>query len=234
MKTIVMICSIIVYFTSCGFANPMETPNLNPERMLSPQISEESRKNPNQENFLVVAGESIGPIHLNDELQDVFKIFPFVRNYDALHKESVYKTPKGTIECAGIFHKNIFNGQFDRDVIFYYKNERIVQIEGRSSKFYMKNGIKSGDNLSSLLKKCKECQTYILRSSEGYNVGGKDFIYLVNEREGITFEMRYDKKRKGRALDGFIVFSKNTPFLPGTCVTSLLFEKVSRSEIRKF
>lgn len=228
-----MICSIIVYFTSCGFANPMETPNLNPERMLSPQISEESRKNPNQENFLVVAGESIGLIHLNDELQDVFKIFPFVRNYDALHKESVYKSPKGTTECAGVFNKFIFNGKFDRALSFYYKSEKVVQIEGRSSKFYMKNGIKSGDNLSSLLKKCKECQTYILMGSGGDKFDGKDFIYLVNEPEGVAFEMSYDKKRKRMTLGGFIVFNKNSQFKPGTCVTEpQSFEEILRNSIK--
>ena len=221
MKTITLFCLIIAHSLSmsCGLSKTIETANLNVEQISLQQPSDELSQNRNPDNFLVVAGESIGAIHLNDKLEDVFKIFPFIRNYDALHKESVYKTPEGIFECAGVFRKNIFNGQFDRAVAFYYKNESVVQIEGESSKFYMKNGIKSGDSLSSLLKKCKECKTYILKGSGGEKVGGKDFIYLVNEQEGVAFEMRYDKKQKRRTLDRFIVFNKNSPFLPETCVT---------------
>jgi hypothetical protein len=200
-------------------------------------IPNEIPKNREQQNLLVIAGESIGPIYLNDKLEDIFKIFPFVKNYDALRKESVYKIPEGTIECAGEFLKVVFNKNnlVEGILSFYYKNEKVVQIEVESSKFYMKNGIMEGDSLSSLLKKCKECQTYILRGSGGEKVGGKDFIYLVNEPEGVAFEIRYDKKQKRRTLDRFIIFNKNSLFKPGTCITPpQSFEAVPRDSIDRF
>lgn len=171
------------------------------------------------DDSLVVPAQSVGPITLGITREEVEKITPFRKNYDAFHEKGYYTSPGGTITCAAVLHKNSISKQDDFEVFVYFENDRVVQIEGNSPRYHLQNGIKYDDRFDKVRGVYPGAEMYVLKGSGAAVVGGKDLVYLVDKAAGLAFEFRYWKKVKSMVLHNFIVFPKNSQFLPSACVT---------------
>ena len=171
------------------------------------------------DDSLVVTGQSVGPVTLGITREEVEKIIPFRKNYDAFHEKGDYTSRAGTISCPAVLHKSSGSKQDDFELFVYFAYDRVVQIEGNSPRYRLQNGIKYNDPFDKVRGIYPGAEMYVLKGSGGDKVGGKDFVYLVDKAAGLAFEFRYSKKVKSMVLHNFIVFPQNSQFLPGACVT---------------
>jgi len=192
-----------------------------------------SSKEPPMDSSLVVEGKSIGQISLGDSLADVTTILPFRKNYDEIHDKGIFKYPDGTVDiCAKVLYRNAVGPKDDFDLSIYFDDDdRVIQIEGSSSRYHLRSNISYGDKLRGVAKKYSDAQIYVLRGSGASSIAGKDLVYIFDEQSGIAFEFRYSRQSKARKLDLFIVFPPGHQFFPETCVTEpQSFNRISLEE----
>lgn len=180
----------------------------------------------NLNDGLVVPGKSIGRVQLAELLEDVYNDYPYRKEYDAIHTNGIFKSDGRVIECADVFHRLPFPD--DVDLFVYTINGRVVQVEAASPRYYLPNGVKEDETFSEVLKKFPESKLFILRGSGGEHVGGKDFVYLVDESTGLALEFRLSRAKKTRTVSKFIIFPSRGHFEPETCVTPpQTYERIS-------
>jgi hypothetical protein len=164
----------------------------------------------------VIPGQSLGEVSLGDTFEHVISAVPFRKEYDELHAENVITMSGGvSVTCAKLLHKNPFPDGMD--LFVYFKNERVVQIEGDSPNLYF-DKLQGGVSISDAAKALRNAKASILRGSGGTVVGGKNLVYLFKEQTGLALEFQYSPNTKERVLSKFIIFPPNEPFRPATCV----------------
>lgn len=210
----VSFCGSCTYSTTqsgtAPFVEPTTTTNPTPRADPTPPL----------DPSLVVEGRSIGQISLGDSFDEVVKLIPIRRSYDEVHEGGVIKTSDGIIiTCAKVLYKNSIGPEDDFALSVYFKDDRVVQIEGSSPKYFLRDKVRDESKFSYVSKNFPEAKVFILKGSGEKFIGGKEWVYIVDEAKGLAFEFRYSRQKKTRTLSKFIVFPANQPFQPGTCVT---------------
>ncbi len=187
----------------------METPSPNPTSEIP------------HDTTLVVEGSSVGPIGLGNTFDQVVEILPVRENYDEVHDKSSFKSPDGAvISCSKVLYRNSVGGKDDVDLAVYFDDgDRVVQIEGKSPRFHLQNGVSYHADLNDVVNKYKNAKRYSLNGSGAGVAGDKDLVFLVDESQGIAFHFQYSRQKKGMELEFFNVFRPLSHFLPQTCVT---------------
>jgi len=108
----------------------------------------------------------------------------------------------------------------DGDGIFcYLKDGAVFQISFSLNRYVLPNGITIGTPINDVLGKYVSLQGFELLHSAGEVNGGKNLLYLVEQNQGIAFEMYYDKKERKRKVWSAIVFEPHVSFLPNGCLS---------------
>lgn len=236
MKLVSVVIIGLAWFGLSFCAPVTETPELPipvPLETPSPETGARSKQT-SLDPALVIEGKSVGQISLGDSLEDVTTILPFRKNYDEIHDKGIFKYSDGTVDiCAKVLYRNSVGSEDDVALSVYFDDDdRVIQIEGSSSRYHLQHLVNSGDKLLDVVTKYRDAEIYVLRGSAVDSVGGKDLVYLVDEQKGLAFEFRYSKQTNERKLDVFIVFPQGHRFLPNTCVTApQRFSKISLEEV---
>lgn len=236
MKLVSVVIIGLAWFGLSFCAPVTETPELPipvPLETPSPETGARSKQT-SLDPALVIEGKSVGQISLGDSFADVTTILPFRKNYDEIHDKGIFKYSDGTVDiCAKVLYRNAVGPKDDFNFSIYFDDDdRVIQIEGSSSRYHLRNNISYGDKLPDVAKKYRDAQVYVLRGSGGSSsIAGKDLVYIFDEQRGIAFEFRYSRQSKARKLDRFVVFPPGHQFLPETCVTvPQSFNRISLEE----
>jgi hypothetical protein len=101
----------------------------------------------------------------------------------------------------------------------YLRDGVVFQIDVSSNHYATPEGISVYTPIDEVLSKYDSLQGFELMGSAGEINGGKNLWYLVEQSQGIAFEMYYDKKEKKRKVWTISVFEPNTNFEPDGCVS---------------
>lgn len=173
------------------------------------------------DDTLVIPGQLLGAVRLGESMDNVYKIYPFRKNYDQLSTDRIFKiredgVDEKTITCADEFIKAPYPD--DVSMFVYFTSEKVVQLEGSSPRFHTANGISYGDELLPTQKKLPKARLFVLRNRGGADVGWREPVYLVDP-SGLALEFLYLEKKHRRFLNRFTVFPVGGSFEPGTCTT---------------
>ncbi|CAN5557224.1 hypothetical protein BH10ACI2_BH10ACI2_12880 [soil metagenome] len=173
------------------------------------------------DDTLVIPGLSLGALRLGESIDNVYKVYPLRKNYDQLSTNRIFKiredgVDERTITCADEFIKAPYPD--DVSMFVYFTSNKVVQLEGSSSRFHTANGIFYEDGLLPTQKKLPNAQLFVLRNRGGADVGWREPIYLVDP-SGLALEFLYFEKKNRRFLNRFTVFPSGGHFEPGTCTT---------------
>lgn len=110
--------------------------------------------------------------------------------------------------------------EIDGNGFFAYLRDGVVfHIDVSSTRYTTPEGISVYTPIDEVLRKYDSLQGFELMGSAGEINGGKNLWYLVEQNQGIAFEMYYDKKEKKRKVWTISVFDPNTNFKPDGCVS---------------
>lgn len=100
------------------------------------------------------------------------------------------------------------------EFFIYFENNAVIRIEADTQKHKTEHGINSNSAIKEVQDIYPNLENFVLRNSGASNLGGKDFIYLVDNYNEIAFKFRFSKSKKKRTVSKLIVFQPNSFFQP--------------------
>lgn len=126
----------------------------------------------------------------------------------------------GTISSCNHSEMHWLQLGVDGDGFFAYLRDGVVfHIDISSNLYATPEGITLSTPIDEVLRKYNSLQGFELMGSAGEINGGKNLWYLVEQSQGIAFEMYYNRKEKRRKVWTVSAFEPNTNFEPNGCVS---------------
>jgi len=162
-----------------------------------------------------VSDRKLGGISLGDSYETVINAYPPRKQYDELHDAATFRTDNEVIDCSKSYHRNALSTDESEFFFYFDESDHVLQIEARGADLQL-NGVKIGEPSPTLTT---ERSLFRLLESGSPNVGGADLQYVVNQKEGIAYEIQTAKSSGRSHVSKLILFPEGTKFQPATCVT---------------
>lgn len=201
---------ILLFLNGCVESNSLEIRATNDSNMNIVQTVVTSPTQSRIEEGQIISGKGIDKIQLGNSREQVIQ---------ALGKPSE-EYQYGVISSCNHSEMHWLQLGVDGDGFFAYLKDGIVfQIDISLSRYATPEGITLDTPIDKVLEKYDSLQGFELMGSAGEINGGKNLRYLVEQTQGIAFEMYYNRKAKKRKVWNIIVFEPNTNFEPDGCVS---------------
>jgi hypothetical protein len=164
-------------------------------------------------------GRSLGPIALGDSFDLVLEVLPFKKNTDqVLESRTIWYNSKEYV-CPKEYHWLSLDGDPRGEFYYFFENDRAFQIESRSGRYKLENGLGVGSKLEEVLKVFPDAERFKIDFGQPPQPGYDEEIYLVYQEKGLAFQITSEFGGSNPEVTMVIIFPPERDFLPRGCVT---------------
>ena len=168
---------------------------------------------------IVRPGAAIGPISLGDSFVTVLETLPFKKNYDEilepttswLSRDGVRVELSSPREYRWRYAEN---GSIDDITFFFFERDKVFQIETRSRRYRLENGVGVGSTRTDVLAAFPEPEEFDFDYGQPRLPGYFFESYLVYQDKGLAFQVTSDHNAANHEITMVIVFMPERQFLP--------------------
>ncbi len=158
----------------------------------------------------IVPGKRVGPLQLGDTEQRFWQIF---QRYDPGSSDNTYP-------CSGFPLTELHWSDTDDNGIFaYLRNRRIFEVSSATKRFSAKGGLTVGSTPQDVRRNYPKLEAFWLAHIRDLATGDRDFVYWVDQSDGIAFAFYYDQALHSRLVYSIYVFKPECPFVPLGCLS---------------
>ena len=163
-------------------------------------------------------GRSLGPIALGDKFDTVLETRPFKKNTDSI-LESSKSWYNGVEYTSPKEYRWISVDEISPDIYFYFfENDKVFQIETRSRRYKLNNGLGVGSSIDEVFKVFPVAQRFKIDFRQPPRPGYDEESYLVYQTKGLAFQITSEFDGSHPEVTMVIVFLPEREFLPRGCV----------------
>ncbi len=171
-----------------------------PCSMAAPQAKQSSSPS-------IVAGQSVGLLHLGESRERVEQLFPFNKNMD---QEWEASDP----QCGTTFLWVDLKPRHGGNVFIHLREGVVFQIDSATETFKASGRITEGATPEQVRKQFPGLRAYILSEGTSEAEGMRPLIYWTDQAKGLAFAFSYSRREKSWYLYHIIVFKPGAEICP--------------------
>jgi hypothetical protein len=160
---------------------------------------------------LIRPGEGVSGVNLGSHFSNFEAVFPRHARLD----EDMPDTQCG----AGRVYHWLDIDKRANGIYAYLKDDQIYQLSIQTPRFSLPNGLKVDAPENRVKTTYPHGRAYVLLGSHMEALGGRDLIYWVDQKEGLAFELYWNKTKKKRLVRAIDIFRKGADYRPEGCIS---------------